>query len=53
VSAGLRLDWFKSVDFKAQIDHEKGFSTGTPFINAQRGFDNEGYVFSLAVDFVF
>jgi hypothetical protein len=53
VSAGVRLDWFRSVDFKAQIDHVKAAPTGDPFINVQPGFTGKGNVFSLAVDFVF
>jgi hypothetical protein len=53
VSAGIRLDWFNSVDFKTQIDHVKAFPAGSPFINVQPGFTDKGNVFSLAVDFVF
>ena len=53
VSAGVRLDWFQSVDFKAQIDHVSGSVNGDPFINIQPAFDNSANVFSLAVDFVF
>ncbi|MEA3133382.1 MAG: hypothetical protein QOG17_1228 [Gammaproteobacteria bacterium] len=53
VSAGVRLDWFQSVDFKAQIDHVKAFPNGDPFIYVRPGFGNEANVFSLAVDFVF
>jgi hypothetical protein len=53
VSIGVRLDLFKSVDFKAQFDHAKAFDYGTPFINVQPGFSNKANVFSLAADFVF
>ena len=53
ISAGVRLDWFQSVDFKAQIDHVSGSVNGDPFINIQPAFDNSANVFSLAVDFVF
>ena len=53
VSAGVRLDWFQSVDFKAQIDHVSGSVNGDPFTNIQPAFDNRANVFSLAVDFVF
>jgi hypothetical protein len=53
VSAGVRLDWFQSVDFKAQIDHVTGSVNGDPFIFVQPGFDNSATVISLAVDFVF
>jgi hypothetical protein len=52
-SVGVRLDLFKSVDFKAQFDHAKAFDYGTPFINIQPGFNNEANIFSLAADFVF
>jgi hypothetical protein len=52
-SVGVRLDWFKSVDFKAQIDHNKTYANGSPFVNVQPGFDNRANVFSVAVDFVF
>ena len=52
-SAGVRLDLFKSVDFKAQFDHAKAFDYGTPFINIQPGFKNKANIFSLAADFVF
>ena len=52
-SVGVRLDWFKSVDFKAQFDHAKAFDYGTPFINIQPGFKNKANIFSLAADFVF
>ena len=52
-SVGVRLDWFKSVDFKAQFDHAKAFDYGTPFINIQPGFKNQANIFSLAADFVF
>ena len=53
VSAGIRLDWFRSVDFKAQIDHVKAAANGIPFINVQPGFTGKGNVFTLAADFVF
>jgi hypothetical protein len=52
-SFGVRLDLFKSVDFKAQFDHAKAFDYGTPFINVQAGFSNKANIFSLAADFVF
>jgi hypothetical protein len=56
-SIGVRLDWFKSVDFKAQLDHVKGFGAGfgdtSPFINVQPGFNNKGNVLTLMADFVF
>jgi hypothetical protein len=52
-SFGVRLDLFKSVDFKAQFDHTKAFDYGTPFINSQPGFSNKANIFSLAADFVF
>jgi hypothetical protein len=52
-SVGVRLDLFKSVDFKAQLDHAKAFDYGTPFINVQSGFRNKANVFSLVADFVF
>jgi hypothetical protein len=52
-SVGIRLDLFKSVDFKAQLDHAEAFDYGTPFINAQPGFRNKANVFSLVADFVF
>ena len=53
VSAGVRVDWFQSVDFKAQIDHVSGSVNGDPFTNVQPAFDNSTNVFSLAVAFVF
>jgi len=53
VSVGLRVDLFKSMDFKAQLDHAKVFDYGTPFINVQPGFSNKANIFSLAADFVF
>jgi hypothetical protein len=53
LSAGVRLDWFQNVDFKAQIDHATGSVLGDPFSNVQPGFDNSANVVSLAVDFVF
>ena len=53
VSAGVRLDWFQSVDCKAQIDHVSGSVNGDPFTNVQPAFDNSTNVFSLAVAFVF
>ena len=52
-SVGVRLDLFKSVDFKAQFDHAKAFDYGSPFINSQPGFSNKANIFSLAADFVF
>jgi hypothetical protein len=52
-SFGVRLDLFKSLDFKAQFDHAKAFDYGTPFINSQPGFSNKANIFSLAADFVF
>ena len=52
-SVGVRLDLFKSVDFKAQFDHAKAFDYGTPFINIQPGFNNKANIFSLVADFVF
>jgi hypothetical protein len=52
-SAGVRLDLFRSVDFKAQFDHAKQFDYGTPFINVQPGFKNAANIFSLAADFIF
>jgi hypothetical protein len=52
-SVGVRLDLFKSVDFKAQFDHAKAFDYGSPFINIQPGFSNKANIFSLAADFVF
>jgi hypothetical protein len=52
-SVGVRLDVFKSVDFKAQFDHAKAFDYGTPFINIQPGFKNKANIFSLTADFVF
>jgi hypothetical protein len=52
-SVGVRLDWFKSVDFKAQFDHAKAFDYGTPFINIQPDFKNQANIFSVAADFVF
>ena len=53
VSLGVRLDLFRSVDLKAQIDRVKGFDYGTPFINERPGFNNEATIFSLVTDFVF
>lgn len=53
VSAGVRLDWFQNVDFKAQFDHSTGSVNGDPFTNVQPAFDNSANVVSLAVDFVF
>ena len=53
VSAGVRLDWFQSVDFKAQVDHLSGTVNNDPFINVQPTFGNSANVFSVAVDFVF
>lgn len=53
VSAGVRLDWFQSVDFKAQVDHSTGIVDGLPFANPTPTFDGSSNVFSLAVDFVF
>jgi hypothetical protein len=53
ISVGVRLDLFKSVDFKAQIDHAKALDYGSPFINAQPDFNNKAYIFSLVADFVF
>jgi hypothetical protein len=52
-SVGVRLDLFRSVDFKAQFDHAKAFDYGTPFINIQPGFSNKANIFSLVADFVF
>jgi hypothetical protein len=52
-SVGVRLDLFKSVDFKAQFDHANAFDYGTPFINTQPGFKNKANIFSLAAEFVF
>jgi hypothetical protein len=52
-SVGLRLDLFRSVDFKAQFDHAKAFDYGTPFTNVQPGFSNKANIFSLAADVVF
>jgi hypothetical protein len=52
-SIGVRLDAFKSVDFKAQFDHARTFDYNTPFINVQPGFKNKANIFSLAADFVF
>jgi hypothetical protein len=52
-SAGVRLDLFRSVDFKAQFSHAKAFDYGTPFINVQPGFKQQANIFSLAADFVF
>ncbi len=56
-SVGVRLDWFKSVDFKAQLDHVTGFGAvapnNAPFVNVQPGFDNKANVFTLTADFVF
>jgi len=52
-SVGVRLDLFRSVDFKAQFDHAKAFDYGTPFINIQPGFNNKANIFSLVADFVF
>jgi hypothetical protein len=52
-SLGVRVDLFKSVDFKAQFDHAKSFDYGTPFINVQPRFSNKANIFSLAADFVF
>jgi hypothetical protein len=52
-SVGVRLDLFKSVDFKAQLDHAKAFDYGTPFINVQSGFSRKANVLSLVADFVF
>jgi len=52
-SAGVRLDLFRSVDFKAQFDHAKAYDYGTPFINDQPGFKSQANIFSLAADFVF
>ncbi|MEA3109775.1 MAG: hypothetical protein QOI88_4380 [Gammaproteobacteria bacterium] len=56
-SVGVRLDWFKSVDFKAQLDHITGFGGGfpnnTPFVNVQPGFNNKANVLTLTADFVF
>jgi hypothetical protein len=53
VSAGVRLDWFQNVDFKAQVDHVTGTVNGEPFTNVQPAFGNSANVVSLAVDFVF
>ena len=53
VSVGVRLDLFKSVDFKAQIDHAKALDYGSPFINVQPDFNNKANIFSLVADFVF
>jgi hypothetical protein len=52
-SLGVRVDLFKSVDFKAQFDHAKTLDYGTPFINIQPGFSNKANIFSLSADFVF
>ncbi len=56
-SIGVRLDWFKSVDFKAQLDHVTGFGGGPgytmPFVNVQPGFDNKANLVTLTADFVF
>jgi hypothetical protein len=53
VSVGVRLDLFRSVDFKAQMDHAKTLDYGSPFINTKPGFNNKANIFSLVVDFVF
>lgn len=53
ISAGVRADLIKSVDFKLQIDHETTYPSGSPFINVQPGFNDSAFVYSFAVDFVF
>lgn len=53
IGAGVRLDWFQNIDFKAQVDHVTGSVNGDPFFTTQPGFDSSANVFSLAVDFVF
>jgi hypothetical protein len=52
-SFGVRVDLFKSVDFKAQFDDVKAFDYGTPFINIPSRFSNKANIFSLVADFVF
>jgi hypothetical protein len=53
ISAGLRADLIKSVDFKLQIDRETTYPSGSPFINVQPDFEGRAFVYSFAVDFVF
>jgi hypothetical protein len=53
ISAGLRADLIKSVDFKVQIDRESTYANGSPFINVQPNFAGHAFVYSFAVDFVF
>ncbi|HME39714.1 MAG TPA: hypothetical protein VKG63_12240 [Steroidobacteraceae bacterium] len=53
ISAGVRADLIKSVDFKLQIDRESTYPNGSPFINIQPGFEGKAFVYSFAIDFVF
>jgi hypothetical protein len=53
MSVGVRFDAFKSVDFKAQIEHARAYQGGTPFENQTTGFNDNGNIFSFVVDFVF
>jgi hypothetical protein len=53
ISAGVRADLIKSVDFKLQIDRETTENSGSPFINVQPSFNDHAFVYSFTVDFVF
>ncbi|MEP6883924.1 MAG: hypothetical protein ABJC66_04145 [Gammaproteobacteria bacterium] len=53
VTGGARLDAFRNVDFKVQIEHAAAYQGGTPFENQSATFGNVGNVFSFVVDFVF
>jgi len=53
---GVRWDFMKNVDFKAQLDHTRRFGgINQYFLNQQPGFQQSGTVeiFTLLVDFVF
>jgi hypothetical protein len=53
---GVRWDFMKHVDFKAQLDHTRRFGGFNQyFLNQQPGFQQSGTVeiFTLLVDFVF
>lgn len=54
VALGVRWDFYRNLDLKAQIDRIKPDGGNGLFNNAQPGFGNSSVnVYSLAVDFVF
>lgn len=52
-SIGVRWDFYKSVDFKFQIDRVSPDSGGGTFVHAQPGFTGPVTVYAAGIDFVF